>query len=392
MPTSPPDPAEVASFTARAPSLLLEHGRRLCEEGRCREALACFEQALRQRPADPELLFWCGQEQLHLAEYGQAEQRLLQAWRAHPGLVGCVRLLARVWLQHLDRPDLAAELIAEARQLHPTHPGLLKSDGDLRLALHEPEQAALLFEQVLRQDPEDEEARDGLATAYNERAFELQRLGQIEEAIFLLRRALGITPGWAGLRVNLGQLFLLLGRTKAAEKEFLQAVAQDERDPIACFNLARLYRQQGQADLAQSWFGRTLALDDDYPDARPELASLLYEQGDHEAAAALLQEEVARDATCPICHHNLGLALLGQGEPEAARRHLERSLALDPSYFRARYNLAALLARAGAGAEALVQLEEAFRLDPATTREWLRLDRADFGELAEHPRLHELID
>ncbi|MBM4319129.1 MAG: tetratricopeptide repeat protein, partial [Deltaproteobacteria bacterium] len=203
--------------------------------------------------------------------------------------------------------------------------------------------------------------------------------------------ALNVTPDWTGLHVNLGQLFSALGRHRLAQKELLLAVAGDPHDSIAAFNLARLHRRQGETEQAIAWFEKTLSLDDDYADARPELASMLYEQGSYQRSATLLEEELQRDGACPVCHHNLGLALLQLGRPDEALTHLMRALDLDPRYFRAHYNLAALSAAQGWEQQALEHLERAFELDPDTTRAWLDLDRADFVQLASHPRLLQLL-
>lgn len=385
------DSNDVPDFRNRAMAVLLERGCRLSEAGRCREALDCFDRALALEPEDPEALFWAGQERMHLCDFGKAEELLQLAWSRDPQLVGSARLLARLWLEHLHRPDLSRELIAEARALHPDNLGLLKSEADLLLALHEPRRASELYEQVLRAEPEDGEARDGLAVACNELAFELHQQGQTEEAVFWLRRALHVTPDWSGLHVNLGQMFAALGRHRLACKEFLAAAEEDPYDPVATFNLARLTRRLGETEQAIAWFGKTLDLDDDYPDARPELASLLYEQGQHARAVDLLEEEVLRDPSCPICHHNLALALLQTGQPDRAQAHLERALDLDPGYFRAHYNLAALCAARGEVQQALEHLETAFQLNPDSTRSWLDLDRRDFAQLASHPRLLQLL-
>jgi tetratricopeptide (TPR) repeat protein len=381
----------ISDFHDRALAHLLERGCSLSEQGRCSEALACFDRALELCPDDPEILFWAGQERMHLCDYGRAEQQLLRAWEKDRQLVGCVRLLSRLYLEHLHRPDKAETLIIQARALHPDNPGLLKAEADLRLSLHEAEHSCTLYERVLEIDPEDCEARDGLATAYNDLAFELHQQGRTEEAIFSLRRALNITPDWIGLHVNLGQLFWALGRHRMAEKEFSLAAEEDPQDPIAAFNLARFHRQSGDGEQALAWFQKTLDLDDDYPDARPELASLRYERGEYALAAALLEEEVGRDPTCSICHHNLGLALLQADRSEEALAHLERSLALDPTYHRAHYNLAVMLGTRGREQEALEHLEEAFRLNPDSTRSWLRLDQANLPSLVSHPRVIELL-
>ncbi len=381
-----PQGAEVSDFRGRGAEVLVDKGLAASREGRSVDALELFLRACSLDPGNSRALALAGGELLILQDYGRAETYLERAYVTDPSNIEAVRLLVRLWLEHLDRLDKAEHLLEQAGERHPDHPEVLKALAELRFFQRRYEDAAHLYERAVELSPGDGEALEGLASSYNEWAFELQEKGDADQAMFLLKRAMDLTPDWIGLHVNLGQVFLDLGKEQRALEEFELATSQDPGDPIAAFNMARLKARMGDPEAATWWYRRTLELDPEYPDARPELASLLYDRGLYAESKEVLQEELGRDPDCPVCHHNMGLTEMMLGDLGAARFHLTRSLELDRTYGPAHYNLAMVYALGGRVDDAVRELELAAESPDVELLQWLQEDRGYFDGIATSPR------
>jgi tetratricopeptide (TPR) repeat protein len=90
------------------------------------------------------------------------------------------------------------------------------------------------YEAVLRLRPAHRDAYNNLGICLGE----LRQLDAAEEAF---RRALGIDPGFARARANLGMVAMLKGDDQEARRQFEQAAADDPRNVLARLQLARLF-------------------------------------------------------------------------------------------------------------------------------------------------------
>ncbi len=154
------------------------------EGGRYEEALPVLAQLFRgfpERAENSHALFQC---QLALGRLSEAEETLEIALEALP--VGVMSLLPRAELA-LAKRDFrqARSLVAQARQLHPTHPDLLRRLGLLLLRLREWDALAELARGALLRDGNDAIAWLGLAEA-------LLRKGEAAQATEAARKAIGL--------------------------------------------------------------------------------------------------------------------------------------------------------------------------------------------------------
>ncbi len=342
------------------------------------------------------------EELVHLDKVDEAHGLLVEGFARSkdPGVAfDTARLLGRT----IEREDAVrdfltmvdAEIYDGGGDSSETDAGLLSARGELRSWSGDFAGAEQDFGRALDglqdDDPCRELAAEGFAVAYNREAFRRVEEGETEQAIFLIKRAMDLAPEWVGLHVNLGRMFMALGRNNKAKIEFESAIDGDGEDPIAWFNLGHLQRETGEPEAAVISFGKVLELDPGYPDVRPELAAAYHDLHRYEDATRLLEEELADDDTCTACNHNLGLAYLELERHEEAEHRFRKATELDDSYFRARYNLAGALVRLSRFDDAMAELITARKLDPKLTRDWLSEDRVEFAAIAGRPEFQELL-
>lgn len=228
--------------------------------------------------------------------------------------------------------DRAAQKLNEARALH--------GKGDLF-------QAAVLYESILREDPDQVDALFLLG---------MLRLQQRDAggAADLFRRVLRLRPDHAEAHYRLGIMELTLGRAE-------QAVASLEEARRLRPGHVETHYNLGMANKALNRFAEAV---DSYRRAieiRPDLAAI---------------------------HNNLGIALLMLERPEEAAESFRQVLALDPGHANALHNLGAVLADLGALEDALDSYRKALlaRPDNGNARSHvaiLQRQICDWSEVAE---------
>jgi Flp pilus assembly protein TadD len=96
-----------------------------------------------------------------------------------------------------------------------------------------------------RDPPEPVSDQHLLALYYNNRAAELIAGASPTEATPYMAMALQLAPRYAGAWINAGVLQLRQGDLRAAERDYLNALALDSKNTTALINLMTLYRNNG---------------------------------------------------------------------------------------------------------------------------------------------------
>ncbi len=107
-------------------------------------------------------------------------------------------------------------------------------------------QSALhLYDEVLKMNPSKVKALSGKALVFFE-------LGQYQDSIYLLSRAISLQPkGDYTLWNNAAEVLLKLGRKSEAEHYYRQAILLNPKDPNVWFNLGVVLNQLGRIDEAK---------------------------------------------------------------------------------------------------------------------------------------------
>ena len=171
--------------------------------------------------------------------------------------------------------DPVTALLTQAVALH--------RQGDLAAA-------AALYHEVLDREPSQFDALNLLGAA-------LASLGQADEALTWLDRAVATRPGAAGAHDHRGVALRQLGRKQDALAAHCRAVALQPDRPTAWINLGAVLRDLGRAEPAAAASMRALAIEPAAHDARFNLGCALADLGRHDEALAVF-DSVPPQASC----------------------------------------------------------------------------------------------
>jgi 4-amino-4-deoxy-L-arabinose transferase-like glycosyltransferase len=146
--------------------------------------------------------------------------------------------------------------------------------------------------------------------------------GEVERAVALYRKAVGLSPDMAEPLVELAGAYYFAGRTLEAETTLQQALTVDPQSAVARRNLAVLYEQQGL-------FEQALAAADDEA-----------QRGRIAAARDALRAREPDAGRFARKQYQLGLAAYGAGRLAEARYAFLRAAAADPSSHETHFALA----------------------------------------------------
>ncbi len=220
------------------------------------------------------------------------------------------------------------------------------------------DQAAGVYESVLLPlDPQNPSYLTGLGDLR-------RRLGDLEGALEMFRRAQAVSPEDPAILVELARLEFDRGRLEAAEELVAAARQLAPEELAAAYTHARVAAARGEHELAVERYRQTLALDASHRDARLHLAIELGRLGRLGQARSELATMIERWPFSAQLHYNLGVVDLRAGEPRAAVAAFERALRYRAAYPEANYALGAAKAEAGDAAGARAAFEQVVAADP----------------------------
>src|SRR5262249_19253346 len=107
-----------------------------------------------------------------------------------------------------------------------------------------------------------------LSKALNLDGIALAAAGNAAGALFAFKRSFDLAARWASPLVNMGVVFVEMGRPARARACYERALVLDDDNLVARYNLALLARARGDFARAEAELRRVLAIDPDYPGAR----------------------------------------------------------------------------------------------------------------------------
>jgi arylsulfatase A-like enzyme/Tfp pilus assembly protein PilF len=204
-----------------------------------------------------------------------------------------------------------------------------------------------------------------------------RRLGRMEAAFELYRRAQAVDPEDASILVELAQLERDRGRLEAAA-ELLAAARELAPDNLSAAYLeAALAARSGQGKKAVDSYRAALDIDPSHRDSLINLAIELAKTGDNEGARTSLRTALDVAPFSARAHYNLGLLELNAGRNEIAARAFERALRYERPYPGASLGLAMALIELGDDDTARRELEQLLaeaKSGPAIERARVLLD------------------
>jgi len=239
-----------------------------------------------------------GEAQTLAGQTDEALGSLNAALEREPQNAAARRYRAEVFIARRDWPAAIADLRASlaAERSAPTALRLAQAYGEAG----QPAEAAALYEQVLKEEPDNAEARAGLAgsridagrgaeaigdlealvkaepkrAAYRAQLAELYLAAQPEQALAQYRAAAELEPRVAGHRIGVGAALVKLRRFPEAVETLRQVLAENPPDEVGYF---------AHTNLATALFEQ-----DDYANAAREYVWILRHQRDQKRAAVTL--------------------------------------------------------------------------------------------------------
>ena len=309
------------------------------------------KKALGRDPDNVEARLALAEASLELGDYGAAEtevQRAVQL-QADPARLEPLRVET---LLALARPEAARQALADSGTIPDVRRAVL--EGEVRLALGDPDAALAAFDEALGMAPDSVEALVGKSEA-------LVRLSRLAEARSLLESTVTRSPGAGSAWLALGGLDLRQGRFDAAAASLqravetgamlsvperiqarvgrvealvlsgdLEAAASDQKalekaapeSPAALLTGARLALARGDADKAVDLLQRVVSVLPSAQAPRAMLVTALMERGSQEQALAEAGKLVGRFPDDDLPRITLAQAQLRAGRPEDAQATL----------------------------------------------------------------------
>jgi TolB-like protein/cytochrome c-type biogenesis protein CcmH/NrfG len=282
---------------------------------------------------------------------------------------------------------------AKAYDLYLRGQALLREGSDTSLP-----QAATLFGDAVRADPQFAQAHAGLANALAYAGIWGLDVAaaDIERALVASRRALELEPRMPEAYVAKGNLLFMQGKAEQAFAAFEEAIRLNPSSYEAHYFFARDLFSAGRAGQAVAYYQAAERLRPEEYQPPCMLASALYSLGRVDEAQAAagrgLRAIEARLATSPDDTRalHLGAVLAARlGDRAGALDYARRALLLRPDEFATTYNIACAYAVLGMRAEALDTLDRAVRNGRGDLG-WIEHD-PDFEALHGEARFVEVV-
>jgi tetratricopeptide (TPR) repeat protein len=165
-------------------------------------------------------------------------------------------------------------------------------------------------------------------------------VGDTEQAMLALERAVEINPTLAESRMNLGNIYLKKDRINDAIDEY-EAVLEIDPDNGKTHNgLGNAYTKQGRLNDAISQYMRSVELEPDFIEAYKNLANAYCEQEKFGQAAAQLKQALILEPQDPNLYKQLGDVYNRMGDYEKGISQYKKALDIKRDFAEAHYGLA----------------------------------------------------
>jgi tetratricopeptide (TPR) repeat protein len=207
-------------------------------------------------------------------------------------------------------------------------------------------------------------ARPGNADAHNILGVSLAALGNFNDAVVELKRAIKINAQAASYHANLGEILRQAGKLEEAAEALEVATKLDPNNAQALNNLGIIQYEKKQFARAVESYQRAIELIPKMAEALNNLGNASRMTGDIDGALHAYQEALTQRAVYPEVYNNLGTLLQQDRKFEEAEHALRKAVQQNPRYVEAHNNLATLLYGQKNEVEALRILGEALKFAP----------------------------
>jgi len=346
--------------------LLFRQAAEFSSQGKYREAIGKYNDALALRPGAPEALNNLAVMYYTTGSYRRAWDLAERALKAQPGMASAA-LIAGLSAIRCDRPADAIAPLEQALRGDPANRDALLGLASARIGTGQVAEAAALYEQRTAVAPRDAEAWYGQAICY-------ERLAETAS------RKLSKTPGAASYSKRLlGEFLLSRGDAQLAREAFGEA-QQEASTAAVSGDATALFRQsQELAGKSREAFSLFVSLAPDAWQAHLFLGDVERQHRNFPAALEHYRKAAALQPQSPGALLGMGTVHWELGELDAAEQALQKALRLNPGTLQATFELANIAVRRHRDAAAVPLLETFLEAQPDALAA-----RADLGRAYLH--------
>ena len=313
--------------------------------------------AQQRRPGQPGQAGQRGQQR-QAAQQGQQRQAAQQGQQRRPAQQG-----QRPGAKNRTEDADAAIAMAQKGRVNVTPEKAVEMAGKL-YGRGNYLQASRVCRQILQ-------SRPGNADAHNVLGVSLLAMGEKDEAITEVERAIKLNPSAPSYHANLGEVLRQAGRPKEAEKPLKEAIRLDPNNAQALNNLGIISYEQKKFRDAIGYYNRAIEARPAMAEAHNNLGNVLRITGDVEGAMRAYQDALTHRAQYPEAYNNLGTLLQADKKLDEAEHAMRKAIQQNPKYGEAYNNLAMLLALKKNDVEALRLLGEVLKFAPTNVQSLL---------------------
>ncbi|AEV16410.1 MAG: tetratricopeptide repeat protein [Thermus sp.] len=326
--TPPPPSAPTAQDT-------LKLGVQLYALGRYEAALELFERTVKERPQDPDALYWLARAQLKVGLLNPALENAKGLVARNPRYIGGYMVLSEAYVALYraaeDREkgraflEQALTVLRDAERVNPRYAPLFAQRGMVYAFLGQMDRAEEAFKKALGLQ-DTPEVRAALAELY-------LAAGRLDEALEQYARALQLAPTDADLRVRYASALLLKGRAEEAAKVLEEGHKRKPLEAEGWYTLGQAYLLLNRVKEAGVALENAVALAPlRFPAAYGYLGQVYLALGDFQKAKSRLTVAVRLEPKRAEYRYHLCLANEKLGDKEGARYQCQEALKLRPGY------------------------------------------------------------
>ena len=298
---------------------------RHAEEGRYKEAIADYTEAITYKPDYTDAYNNRGNAYRHQGDYKAAIADYDRAIALKPDYAYAYNNRGYAYDDLGDYKAAIADY-DRAIELKPDYAYAYYNRGNACAAQGDYKAAIADYDRAIALKPDD-------AYAYNNRGCAYDDLGDYKAAIADYNRAIARKPDFALAYNNRGNAYYDQGDYKAAIADYNKAIARKPDDAKAYNNRGNAYRKLGDCKAAIADYDRAIELKPDYTDAYNNRGCAYDNLGDYKSAIADYNKAIALKPDDAYAYNNRGCAYRNLGDYKAAEADFAKAHELDPKNY-----------------------------------------------------------
>jgi Flp pilus assembly protein TadD len=392
----------------------LENAASLIREERLVEAESQLSGILKLNPHQPDALNLLGAVRAKQRRLDEAEKLFSRALTANAALLSARMNLVQLYLIQA-KPESAISELQQVLRLQPDNQEAFNRLSRLLLSEKRSAEFIALLEQAKKIRTLPSSLLLSLADAYletndavkAEESFRLLLDQQSDDAdailglaqvaylrddtalaVSYLERAKAAAVKSADTLHRFARVAWQAGRFEEANLALTEAIRLKPNEPAFYVALGTTWLKKPDLVEAEQAFRRALQLQADNPQAQMYLGYTLLLQAKYPAARELLEKSLTRAPAVPQTFYYLGLIAQEEGDDQAAIQHFKKTLQLSPAYAEVHVALGRSFLKLKDYPQARAELELAVKLIPDDTQAHYQL-AVLYARLKDHQRAQE---